>query len=383
MNDPRPLQGIRVLDLSRLLPGPCATMVLADLGAQVDKVEDPQGGDYLRFMPPHHEGLNAPFRMLNRGKRSLVLDLKKPEGREALLRLISGYDVLVESFRPGVMSKLGLGWDVLSARNERLVYCAITGYGQTGPLAHRAGHDINYLARAGVLGLTGPEDGPPQVFGVQLADIAGALFGVNGILAALVGRGVSGKGRFVDVSMCEAAMPFATFGLMSAFAGEEVSRGLSALAGAIAPFGTYATKDGRAMALGALEPKFWLAFCAAVGLEGDMSALAPGPHQPELKAKVRALFAARTFAEWCELAARTDCCLEPVLVPSELLEDPQHVARASLPRMGTLPFVRTPATSEHATGPAPAQGEHSEAILREAGLSDAELAQLRAAGATR
>lgn len=379
----RPLDGIRVLDLSRLLPGPCATMVLADLGAQVDKVEDPQGGDYLRFMPPHHEGLNAPFRMLNRGKRSLVLDLKRPEGRDALLRLIGGYDVLVESFRPGVMKKLGLGWDVLSAANERLVYCAITGYGQDGPLAHRAGHDIDYLARAGVLGLTGPESGPPQIFGVQLADIAGALFGVNGILAALVGRGRTGKGRFVDVSMCEAAMPFATFGLMSAFAGEEVARGLSALAGAIAPFGTYATKDGRAMALGALEPKFWLAFCAAVGLEGDMSALAPGPHQVELKERVRALFASRTFAEWCAIASATDCCLEPVLLPAELLDDPQHVARGALPRDGSLPYVRTPGADAPASGPAPAQGEHSEAILREAGLGTEEIAALRASGVTR
>jgi crotonobetainyl-CoA:carnitine CoA-transferase CaiB-like acyl-CoA transferase len=379
----RPLEGIRVLDLSRLLPGPCATMVLADLGAQVDKVEDPQGGDYLRFMPPHHEGLNAPFRMLNRGKRSLVLDLKKPEGRDALLRLVARYDVLVESFRPGVMSKLGLGWDVLHETNERLVVCAITGYGQSGPLAHRAGHDINYLARAGVLGLTGPEDGPPQVFGVQLADIAGALFGVNGILAALVGRASTGKGRFVDVSMCEAAMPFAAFGLMSAFAGEDVARGLSALAGAIAPFGTYATKDGRAMALGALEPKFWLAFCAAAGLEGDMSALAPGPHQVELKARVRAIFASKTFAEWCAIASATDCCLEPVLWPDELASDPQHVSRGALPRLGTLPFVRTPGAETPCVGPAPAQGEHSDAILREAGFAGDEIAALRSAGVTR
>ena len=160
MHAHKPLEGIRVLDLSRLLPGPCATMVLADLGAAVDKVEDPQGGDYLRFMPPHHEGLNAPFRALNRGKRSLVLDLKNAEARKALLALLPRYDVLVESFRPGVMQKLGLGFEVLHATNPRLVVCAITGYGQDGPLAHRAGHDINYLARAGVLGLTGPEGGP-------------------------------------------------------------------------------------------------------------------------------------------------------------------------------------------------------------------------------
>ena len=379
----RPLEGIRVLDLSRLLPGPCATMVLADLGAQVDKVEDPQGGDYLRFMPPHHDGLNAPFRMLNRGKRSLVLDLKKPQGREAFLRLVARYDVLVESFRPGVMQKLGLGYAALAEANPRIIVCAITGYGQDGPLAHRAGHDINYLARAGVLGLTGPEGGPPQIFGVQLADIAGALFGVQGILAALVARATTGKGRFVDVSMCEAAMPFATFGLMSAFAGESVSSGLSALAGAIAPFGTYATKDGRAMALGALEPKFWLGFCAAVGIEGDMSAMVPGPHQPDLKAKLRAIFADKTFEEWCAVASATDCCLEPVLLPEEIVKDAQHEARNALPREGTLPYVKTPGAKAWATSAAPAQGQHSDEVLSEAGLTRDEIADLRAVQATR
>ncbi|MFN7698560.1 MAG: CaiB/BaiF CoA transferase family protein [Deltaproteobacteria bacterium] len=379
----KPLEGIRVLDLSRLLPGPCATMVLADLGAQVDKVEDPHGGDYLRFMPPHHQGVNAPFRALNRGKRSLVLDLKNPEGRKALLTLLPRYDVLVESFRPGVLGKLGLGFDVMHATHPGLVVCAITGYGQDGPLTHRAGHDINYLARAGVLGLTGPEGGPPQIFGVQLADIAGALFGVQGILAALVARAKSGRGSFVDVSMCEASMPFAMFGLMSAFAGERVAGGLSALAGATAPFGTYATKDGRAMALGALEPKFWLAFCAAVGIEGELNAMVPGPHQAELKAKLRAVFADKTFAEWCAIAAETDCCLEPVLLPEELLEDAQHTARAAIPLEDGLPCLKTPGAKAWALGPAPQQGEHSEAVLREGGLDGAAIAALRACGATR
>lgn len=372
-----------MLDLSRLLPGPCATMILADLGARVDKLEDPQGGDYLRFMPPLAGSMNAAFRMLNRGKRSLVLDLKRPEGRDAFLRLLPRYDVLVESFRPGVMRKLGLDFDVLSAAHPGLVVCAITGYGQDGPLAHRAGHDIDYLARAGVLGLTGPDDGPPQIFGVQLADIAGAVFGVVGILGALFARARTGRGAFVDVSMTEAAMPFAAFGLMSAFAGEDVARGLSALAGGIAPFGTYATKDGRAMALGALEPKFWFAFAAAVGLEPDMTALAPGPHQREWKAKLRAIFAEKTFDEWCAIAAATDCCLEPVLHPSELLEDVHLQARGCLPRQDDLPFVRTPGVKEPVREPAPAQGEHSAQILAEVGLSEAEIAALRSLGVTR
>lgn len=378
-----PLEGLRVLDLSRLLPGPAATMCLADLGADVDKLEDPQGGDYLRFMPPLFEGTNAAFRALNRGKRSLVLDLKRPEGRAALLCLLPRYDVLVESFRPGVMDKLGLSYETLHATHPGLVVCAITGYGQRGPLAQRAGHDIDYLARSGVLGLTGPEAGPPQLFGVQLADVAGALVAVQHILAALLARTKTGEGRFLDVSMCEASIPFATFGLMSAFAGAEVTRGLSMLAGAIAPFGTYLTKDGRAMALGALEPKFWLAFCDAVGIEGDMAALAPGPHQLEWKARLRAIFGEKTFLEWCDVAEATDCCLEPVLTPDELLEDPLCVEREVFPRVDGLPTVRTPGALRWRTKTAPAQGAESEAILAEAGLSREEIAALRASGVTR
>jgi crotonobetainyl-CoA:carnitine CoA-transferase CaiB-like acyl-CoA transferase len=170
---------------------------------------------------------------------------------------------------------------------------------------------------------------------------------------------------------------------MSAVAGDAVSGGLSALAGAIAPFGTSTTKDGRAMALGALEPKFWLAFCAAVGIEGDMIAMAPGPHQPELKAKLRAIFADKTFAEWCTIASTTDCCLEPVLLPEELLNDTQHEARGALPREGTLPYVKTPGAEAWATSAAPTQGQHSEEILSEGGLTRDEIAELRAAQATR
>ncbi len=378
-----PLEGLRVLDLSRLLPGPAATMCLADLGAIVDKLEDPQGGDYLRFMPPLFEGTNAAFRALNRGKRSLVLDLKRPEGRDALLRLLPRYDVLVESFRPGVMDKLGLPYETLHAAHPGLVVCAITGYGQRGPLAQRAGHDIDYLARSGVLGLTGPEAGPPQLFGVQLADVAGALVAVQHILAALLARTKSGVGRFLDVSMCEASIPFATFGLMSAFAGEEVARGLSALSGAIAPFGTYRTKDGRAMALGALEPKFWLAFSAVVGLEGDMTALAPGPHQAEWKARLRAIFEGKTFAEWRAIAEATDCCLEPILEPHELLDEPLFTEAETFPRVDGLPVVRTPGARAWRTEPAPAQGAHSRAILREAGLDEPAIDGLFERGVTR
>jgi alpha-methylacyl-CoA racemase len=379
----RPLAGLRVLDVSRLLPGPYAAMALADLGAKVDKIEDAGGGDYLRFMPPQvSTGQNAVFEMLNRGKRSVVLDLKKEPARAAFRKLIPKYDVLIESFRPGVMAKLGLGYEALAALSPGLVYCAITGYGQTGPLAHRAGHDIDYLARAGVLGLTGPEDGAPQVAGVQMADIGGgAAYALIGILAALSARGITGKGRMVDVSMCEGSASFGAFGLMSAWGGMPFTKGTGPLSGGIAPFGNYLTSDGRSVALGALEPKFWIAFATAVGLEPDMSALMPGDHQPEWKRKVAAIFGDKTLAEWIAFAEKVDCCLEPILTPDEVASDPQHRARGfvadvTLRDGSTIPQLKTPTAVHMAEGFAPRQGEHTQEVLREAGLSDEEIAAL-------
>ncbi len=381
-----PLDGIRVLDLSRLLPGPFATRTLRDLGAVVDKLEDPRGGDYLRRMPPSAgDGMNSVFHDLNRGKRSVALDLKRPEGRDVFLRLIERYDVLVESFRPGVMDRLGVGWETLRRRHRGLVYCAITGYGQTGPLKDRAGHDLNYLARAGVLGLTGPADGPPQVPGVQAADIGGALYAVIGILAALHERRRTGEGRLVDVSMCEAALSLAPFGFGSFVGGMHADRGRDVLTGGIAAYQTYETRDGGFMALAALEPKFWTAFCQGVGLEPDLRALAPGPHQegPEgFKAKVAAIFRRKTRAEWIAFADATDCCLEPVLSPEETLADAQHRARGVFARGAGFVRTRTPVALA-AQGEAPAQGEHTADVLREAGFTDEALEALRTSGAVK
>ncbi len=385
-----PLQGIKILDLSRLLPGPLASLVLADLGADVDKVEDTSGGDYLRVMPPHAgsgaEATSSIFLALNRNKRSAVIDLKKPKGREALLRLARCYDVVLEQFRPGVLDRLGLSHATLLAENPRLVVCALTGYGQTGPLAQRAGHDLNYLARAGVLGFQGPEDGPPTVPGFQLADVSGGLYAVIGIMGALMERARTGKGSIVDVAMIETAMPFAIAGFGLAFGGQTPKPGGDALVGGIAPYQTYATKDGKAMSLAALEPKFWMAFSSGVGHEISMSDLIPGEHQVALKAKLRDVFATKTRDEWVQYASERDCCLEPVLTADEARNDPHLVARKMFFEMaskwGPIQQMRTPLTPiDRAHRPPPSQGEHTLEILREAGIAHDEIEAMRAEGA--
>jgi crotonobetainyl-CoA:carnitine CoA-transferase CaiB-like acyl-CoA transferase len=388
-----PFSGIKVLDLSRLLPGPLASLVLGDLGAQVDKIEDTAGGDYTRVMPPYHTGEDAPptssiFLSLNRNKRSAVIDLKKPEARAAFLRLVRQYDVLLEQFRPGVLDRLGLSHAALLAENPRLVICALTGYGQTGPLAHRAGHDLNYLARAGVLGFQGPSDRAPALPGFQLADVSGGLYAVIGIMGALMERARTGKGQIVDVAMIETSMPFAMIGFGLAFGGQAIKRGDEVLTGGIAPYNAYATKDGGAMTLGSLEPKFWMQFCAGIGREVDMSDLMPGPHQDALRAQLREIFAQKTREEWIAFAAERDCCLEPVLTPEEAQHDPHLEARRMFFDLaspwGRIPQMRTPLTPpDRAHSPPPKQGEHTDAILREGGLSDDEIAQLRASGAIR
>jgi alpha-methylacyl-CoA racemase len=377
------LHGVRVLDLTRLLPGPFATMVLADLGASVDKLEDLGGGDYLRHMPPLVGEHNAAFAMLNRGKRNLALDLKHEEGRRAFEDLVLRYDVVVETFRPGVLDRLGVGPATLRARDPRLVFCSISGFGQTGPDAGRAGHDLTYIARAGVLGSTGPTSGAPQPPGFQLADMAGALWAVIGILAALRERELTGTGRHVDIAMNEAALPFGIMTLMNALAGGRTQPGAELLTGGIAPYRTYETKDGRAVALAALEPKFWTAFAAEAGVEAGLDALVPGPHQAALHDRLAATFRKNTHAEWSAWARARDVMLEPIALPEELPRDAQLAARSVFFDLAGSTQFRTPVGDPSASTPAASRGAHTREVLLEAGFAPSRIDELHRNGAAR
>jgi crotonobetainyl-CoA:carnitine CoA-transferase CaiB-like acyl-CoA transferase len=384
-----PLAGLKVLDLSRLLPGPYATLVLADLGATVDKVEEPEGGDYIRQMPPLRDDESALFYGLNRNKRSITLNLKTPQGRDALKRLVLGYDVLVESFRPGVMDKLGLGEAALRAENPRLIYCAISGYGQTGPDRLKAGHDINYAARAGVLGYGGAAGGAPAFPGVQIGDIGGgSLFALVGILAALHERQRTGQGRFVDVSMTEGSMAFLHMHLAARLAmgeqGQPLQRGREALNGGYACYGLYRTSDDRWLAVGSLEPKFFSGLCERLG---RMDLLEPGYElgggAERVKAELARIFAEHPLAHWQQQLAGSDLCIEPVLEGDEVLADPHHRARGlfveveDAQRGLKVTHLLTPLRmGETPLRPPPALGQHSREILEEAGFTAEELRNL-------
>ncbi len=386
------LRGLRILDLTRLLPGGFLTQLFADLGADVVKVEDTGAGDYLRWSQPTYEGpddsaRSAAFLWLNRGKRSIRVDLKQQHGRELLLELARGADVLVESFRPGALDRLGLGWAVLAAANRRLVLCSISGYGQGSAVREHSGHDLNYLALSGLSALTGAAGGPPAASAGQFADIGVALLGAFGVLAALRERDASGVGQHVDVSLFDASLLW--LGLLVAKQlcdGEPVRRGVTERA---VCYRLYACADGH-VALAALEPKFWQAFCRGVQRE-DLIAHQWDAEGSEAHAALARLFATRTRAQWQAFASEHDCCLEPVLELDEALASPLARDRgilATLEQPGIERAIRQLAspfrlsrTPPRAQGPAPGLGEHTREILASLGRTKEEIEMLEQAGA--
>ncbi len=388
------LSGIRVLDLSRLLPGGFCSLLLADFGAEVLKVEDTGMGDYIRWSPPFHEGADesaasALFLALNRGKRSIRLDLKTDGGREVLLRLVREHDVVLESFRPGVMERLGVGYERLREENPRLVYCAITGYGQDGPFTGRSGHDMNYLGLNGLLGLSGDAGGPPVQSAGQIADLGGgALMAAFGILAALREREQSGEGQLVDVSMFDGSLAWLALVAARQLAeGTPPARGELELAGGLICYRPYACRDGW-VTLGALEPKFWQAWCRGVGREDLVERQFERPGT-DAHAEVERIFLERTRDEWQAFASEHDCCLEPVLgldeaLDSELVRAREMVVSLDQPGAESVRLLGVPVklsrTPGAPAGPGPALGEHTEKVLGSLGYSDEEIAALLESG---
>ncbi|HIQ45065.1 MAG TPA: CoA transferase [Pseudomonas oleovorans] len=386
-----PLSSLKVLDFSTLLPGPFASLLLADMGADVLRVESPTRMDLVRVLPPHDGGTSTSHAYLNRNKRSIALDLKRAEAVEVVKQLVREYDIVLEQFRPGVMDKLGVGYEALKAINPRLIYVSITGYGQSGPYRDRAGHDINYLALAGIASYTGRADSGPLPLGVQLADLAGgSLHGVIGLLAAVVQRQVSGQGQQVDVSMTDCA--FSLHGMAGAGylgAGVEPDMENQALNGG-SFYDYYRTRDGRWFSVGSLEPQFMQQFCAAIGRpELVARGLSPkADDQRALKREIEIEIEKRDFAEWSEVFAALDACVEPMLPLSEAVAHPQIRSRelvVEVPREGLSAQAQLACPLKFSDGLAPprhvgaAVGAHTEQVLQELGYDAERIAALREA----
>lgn len=356
-----PLEGHHILDLSLLLPGPLCTQILRDMGARVTKIEPPPPGDYGALWPPMVGAVSATYFALNRGKEILSLNLKDDDDRRRLLDLAASADVVVEGFRPGVIDKLGIGYQQLAQRNPGIVLCSISGYGQSGPYAARAGHDLNYQALAGVLSLTGGSDAMPPNPPIQVADTAaGSYAAAMLILAALVERQRTGHGRHIDVSMSEQLLPLLTpiYAIASA-EGRNPMRDGELLTGGAPCYRMFRTSDGQYVSVGGLEPKFWQAMVHAMGLShlADVSHLV-GPAADEVSQELARVFVTRTRDEWAEILAPADACSEPVLLLGEVVDHAHWRARGSFesvatPDGGTLEVPRMPASLagfDHSSG---------------------------------
>ncbi len=394
-----PLDNVRVLDLTRLAPGPHCTMILADLGADVIRIEEPGGGRRATMERAREadvererrERRRAAFSALDRNKRSIVLNLKAPEAKDAFYRLAQTADVVVEGYRPGVVKRLGVDYETLAARNPRLVYCSISGYGQDGPYRLLVGHDINYAAMAGALGITGPAGGPPYFPANLLGDYAGGgMHAAIGILTALWARERTGRGQYVDISMTDGILTLLAAALSESYgSGEFVRRGTHRLTGALPHYGVYQCKDGRYLSLGANEPWFYDNLMQAIGRADLAGTQGDAARRDDVRAALQSAMATKTRDEWFALLQDKDVCVAPVYDLDELERDPQITARRMLtdvphPEFGTVKQVGVSVKLSETPGairsPAPSRGQHTEEILREAGLSDAEIAALRAAG---
>jgi crotonobetainyl-CoA:carnitine CoA-transferase CaiB-like acyl-CoA transferase len=398
-----PLEGITVLDLTRLAPGPYCTMILADLGADVIKIEEPgpptgrraQQASGLPPVPPPRDGVDrhAPHWALNRNKRTMGLNLKHDDARRIFYQLAERADVVVEEFRPGVAKRLGIDYDTLRQRNPRLIYCAVTGYGQTGPYRDLVGHDINYISTAGCLGMIGTPGGPPVIPHNLIADFAGGgLHGAVGVLAALMARERTGRGQFVDIAMTDGVYSMLVSQLSAYFAtGTVPRRGETTLDGGTHYYNTYETKDGKWLSIGSIEPWFYANLCKAIGREDLLPCeFAEAEQREALKTILRDTFKTRTREEWFEILTRNDICVAKVYDLDETADDPHLQARDMIvevehPEAGRVKQVgisvklsETPGQIRFLAAPL---GTHTEEILTSLGHSRETIAELRAAGA--
>lgn len=387
-----PLQGFRVLDLSALFPGSLCTQILADLGAEVIKIESPYGGEPGRSIPPLVKKTGLFFHMINRNKKSITLDFRKPRGREILLQLARRADVLVENTRPGNLSRIGLGYDDVAGVNPRIVYCSITGFGQDGPCRDIPAHDINFLALSGVLDLIGEKDRAPALPDIQIAGAgAGGMNAAMGILASLLRRERTGKGQYVDAAILDGLTPFVMLPMcLFMQTGKQPSRGASMFSGGHAFWNVYRTKDGRYISLGCWEQKYWENFCRAVNRD-DLAAEqhAPPPRQGRIIEELQAIFLTRTRDEWTQALDPTEICYAPVNSLEDALAHPQIRHRGLWftgvhPEDGEIPQPGFPLKfSEDQPGwrtPPPGLGEHNREILGEMGIEESELSELKAEG---
>ncbi|CAM2005401.1 CaiB/BaiF CoA transferase family protein [Acanthopleuribacter pedis] len=384
------LAGLKILDFTRLYPGPTATMMLAELGADVIRVEDPRRPDGMRLYPPFVDGEAAGYLAVNRGKRSLALDLSRPESRAVLQRLVAQVDVVIEGFKPGTMARFGMAWAQLKTHFPRLVYLSLSGYGQDGPAADKAGHDINYLAYSGFLGLNRDAAGVPVMPGGQIADIAGgAYLAAFGVLAGVAARDRHGRGQWVDLAMLDGVMPLLGLQLAHHWAGPaQGQKGF--LSGALACYRVYRCADDRYAALGALEPKFWRAFCQWAEQPGWLAdQFAEGAAQEQLIEAVTTFFARRPLADWIDRAAHENFCLAPVRDLKELADCPMLKARgmiatqktaAGTPVLGVASPLKLSMTPATVGGIAPEVGRDSHGVLVEMGFSSTEIESLVAEG---
>ena len=387
------LDGIRVLDLTRLLPGPYATQLLADSGAEVVKIEDTDAGDYARRSDPRSDrGVGAVFEMVNRGKKSVSIDLKSDGGREVFYRLVEDADVVFEGFRPGVVDRLEIDYETLTSYNEELVYCSLTGYGQDGPRADRVGHDINYVGLAGLLDMTRESASEkPQMPGYPIGDMAGGLFAAFAITEALLSRELGNTGgEYVDVAMTDVVASFSQSVAYQALTEDPAAPrpGETHLTGSVPWYDSYETADGRWVTLAALEPKFWRSFCEAVGKEHLIEAHTdPDPETlANVARELEDLFGQRTREEWEAALGDVEAAFGGVYSPAEMVDHPQITARGLVERPGDAPPrvgfpARSSEPSRASTERVPEQGEHTDDYLSEVGYSDDEIETLRDAGA--